>query len=179
MKTPKESHLVRFALLTIIAIVLNNKNTIVKGNPGKFMLVETPDSNKTPDFIVAEKPDGKKSLIEVDGETGNDEITQSRAGKCPKEGEVCESICCRGSSCKYGFHNKCVKNDPDTMCKGGPIAIRTRRSAIESRACGLLIKGFTYNKDTFKCEPFAKVGCAMSGNGFVSKKDCEATCIFY
>lgn len=80
MKTPKESHLVRFALLTIIAIVLNNKNTIVKGNPGKFMLVETPDSNKTPDFIVAEKPDGKKSLIEVDGETGNDEITQSRAG---------------------------------------------------------------------------------------------------
>ena len=80
MKTPKESHLVRFALLTIIAIVLNNKNTIVMGSPGRFMLVETPDSNKTPDFIVAEKQDGKKSLIEVDGETGNDEITQSRTG---------------------------------------------------------------------------------------------------
>ena len=80
MKTHKASHLVRVALLSIIAIVLNNKNTIAKGSPGKFMLVETPASNKTPDFIVAEKPDGKKSLIEVDGETGNDKITQSRTG---------------------------------------------------------------------------------------------------
>ena len=80
MNTRKESHLVRVTLLSIIAIVLNNKNTIVKGSQGKFMLVETSDSNKTPDFIVAENPDGKKSLIEVDGETGIDEITQSRAG---------------------------------------------------------------------------------------------------
>ena len=80
MNTRKESHLVRVALLSIIAIVLNNKNANVKGIPGKFILVKTPDSNKTPDFIVAGKPDGKKSLIKVDGETGNDEITQSRAG---------------------------------------------------------------------------------------------------
>ena len=44
------------------------------------MLVETLDSNKSPDFIVAEKPYRRKSLIKVDGETGNDKITQSRAG---------------------------------------------------------------------------------------------------
>ena len=80
MNTRKELYLVRVALLSIIAIILNNQNKIVTGSPGKFMLVETPNSNKTPDFIVAEKTDGKKSLIEVDWETGNDEITQSRTG---------------------------------------------------------------------------------------------------
>ena len=80
MSTRKEPHLVCVALLSIIAIILNNQNKIVTGSPGKFMLVETPDGNKNPEFIVAEKPDGKKSLIEVDGETGNDEITQSRTG---------------------------------------------------------------------------------------------------
>ena len=71
-----------------------------------------------------------------------------------------------------------------TMCKGGPIADHCncggiRRKAIESRACANLIKGFTFNKDTFKCEPFAKGGCAMSGNGFVSKRDCQVACMKY
>ena len=80
MNTRKELHLVRVTLVSIIAIVLNNENKIVKGSSGNFKLVETPGSNKNPDFIVAEKPDGKKSLIKVDGETGNDKITQSRAG---------------------------------------------------------------------------------------------------
>ena len=76
MKTHKASHLVRVALLSIIAIILNNQNTIVTGcEPSR-----TQGGKRIPDFIVAEKPDGKKSLIEVDGETGNDEITQSRTG---------------------------------------------------------------------------------------------------
>ena len=63
-----------------------------------------------------------------------------------------------------------------TSCKGGPIDYSGRRNAIQSRACANLIKGFTFNRTTSKCEPFAQGGCKMSGNGFVSKIDCENAC---
>ena len=83
MKTRKESHICLIALFSIISITFNNKNPTaesIKGNSGKFMLIETPESKQSPDFLVVEKVDGKKSLIKVDGETENEKSTQSRSG---------------------------------------------------------------------------------------------------
>ena len=89
----KESHFCIVAVFSIISFILINKNpsaATVNGASKKFMLVETPDGNKIPDFLVVETKDGKKSLIKFDGETGNDKNAQSRGGN--KKFDIIESL---------------------------------------------------------------------------------------
>ena len=83
MNRRKESHCCIIAAFSIIPFILINKNSsaaTVNGALKKFMLVETPDSKKAPDFLVVEKTDDKKSLIKVDGKTGNYKNAESRGG---------------------------------------------------------------------------------------------------
>ena len=71
MKSRKEFNLLPIFSLSVTFFILFNKNVLtssVKESSGTFMLVETPDGNENPDLLVVAKPDGKKSLIEVDSE---------------------------------------------------------------------------------------------------------------
>ena len=93
MNTRKESHCFIIAAFSIISFILINKNpsaATVNGASKKFMLVETPDSKKTPDFLVVEQTDGKKSLIKFNGETENDQNAQREAGN--KKFDTIESL---------------------------------------------------------------------------------------
>ena len=68
MNTRKESHRFIIAAFSIISFILIHENQSAATENGaskKFMLVETPDSNKIPDFVVVEKTHGKKSLLKV------------------------------------------------------------------------------------------------------------------
>ena len=79
----RASHIWLIALFSIISFIFNNKNPTaesIEGNSAKFMLIETPESKQSPDFVVVEKVNGKKSLIKVDGETENEKSTQRRSG---------------------------------------------------------------------------------------------------
>jgi len=129
MNTRKESHRCIIAAFSIIYFILINKNpsaATVNGASKKFMLVETPDSNKTPDFVVVEKTHGKKSLLKVEGETGNDKNAQRR-GECA--GDLVYSAC----------HSPC---EPRDFCGGkGPKGCPT----VCNPACGCprgLIRSF-------------------------------------
>jgi len=129
MNTRKESHRCIIAAFSIIYFILINKNpsaATVNGASKKFMLVETPDSNKTPDFVVVEKTHGKKSLLKVEGETGNNKNAQRR-GECA--GDLVYSDC----------HSPC---EPRDFCGGkGPKGCTT----VCKPACGCprgLIRSF-------------------------------------
>jgi len=125
MKTRKESHICLIALFSIISIIFNNKNPTaesIKRNSGKFMLIETPESKQSPDFLVVEKVDGKKSLIKVDEETENEKSSQSRSvSRLKKEGEICGR--CIGTFCMPGckpaedWGQDCGKCEKGLVCR--------------------------------------------------------------
>ena len=71
------------SLLFVQFFILNNKNTsagTVREDSGNFMMVETPEHDKIPDFLLVGKPDGKTSLIEIDADEGNETIIDRSIG---------------------------------------------------------------------------------------------------
>ena len=71
------------SLLLVSLLILNNKYTsagTIKEDAGNFMMVETPEHDKIPDFLLVEKPDGRTSLIEIDAGEGNETIIDRSIG---------------------------------------------------------------------------------------------------
>ena len=78
-----------FSLLTLFSVIIlnaGNKEALGEKMPessGNFMLVETPDDKKPSEYLVVEKPNGRKSLIELDKQTNNEEQGKKEIGsKC-------------------------------------------------------------------------------------------------
>ena len=70
-------------LLSIISISHDGKIALAEAvlhNSGKFMLVKTPDESKSKDYLLVEKRNGRKSLIEIEKQTGNRESAQKQRG---------------------------------------------------------------------------------------------------
>ena len=71
------------SLLLVSLLILDDKNTSannVEEDSGSFMMVETPKHDKIPDFLLVEKPEGKTSLIEIDGHKENQTILDRSIG---------------------------------------------------------------------------------------------------
>ena len=71
------------SLLLVSLLILNNKHTsasTIKEDARNFMMVETPEHDKIPDFLLVEKPDGRTSLIEIDADEGNKTIIDRSIG---------------------------------------------------------------------------------------------------
>ena len=70
-------------LLSIISISHDGKIALAEAvlhNSGKFMLVKTPNESKSKDYLLVEKRNGRKSLIEIEKQTGIKERTQKLKG---------------------------------------------------------------------------------------------------
>ena len=71
------------SLLVVSLLILNNKYTsagTIKEDAGNFMMVETPEHDKIPDFLLVDKPDGRTSLIEINADEGNETIIDRSIG---------------------------------------------------------------------------------------------------
>ena len=83
MEVHLESKICFIFLLSIISIFCESKIPLaetVSENSGKFMLVKTPDESKSTDFLLVEKLNGRKSLIEIEKQTGKKERIQKARG---------------------------------------------------------------------------------------------------
>ena len=83
MKVHFVSKICLIFLLSIIAIFCDGKIALaetVSENSGKFMLVKTPDESKSKDFLLVEKRNGRKSLVEIEKQKGENERTLNRRG---------------------------------------------------------------------------------------------------
>ena len=71
------------SLLLVSLLILNNKYTsagTIKEDAGNLMMVETPEHDKIPDFLLVDKPDGRTSLIEINADEGNETIIDRSIG---------------------------------------------------------------------------------------------------
>ena len=80
MRKSSDCRFLLFVLPLIISVILFNENVLAESS-GKFMLVETPESKMTPDFLVVEKHGGKKSLIKVEEHADNEQSVLTKKGK--------------------------------------------------------------------------------------------------
>ena len=80
MRKISDSRFLLFVLPSIISVILFSMNALAESS-GKFMLVETPESKMTPDFLVVEKHGGKKSLIKVEEHADNEQSVLTKKGK--------------------------------------------------------------------------------------------------
>ena len=83
MKVHFVSKICLIFLLSIISIFHDGKIALaetVSENSGKFLLVKTPDESKSKDYLLVEKRNGRKSLIEIEKQTGIKERTQKLKG---------------------------------------------------------------------------------------------------
>ena len=77
------------AVLYIISFLLGIKDNLAEAmsqRSGKFMLVETSDQQKSPNFLLVKNQDGHNSLIKVEKRKKNEETTLTTTGikKFPK-----------------------------------------------------------------------------------------------
>ena len=83
MKVHFVSKICLIFLLSFISIFCDGKVVLAETaseNSGKFMSVKTPDESKSKGFLLLEKPNGRKSLIEITKQTGKKERTQKLGG---------------------------------------------------------------------------------------------------
>ena len=87
MKALIVSYFPLFILLSILFIYVGSKEALAGNMPdrgswgsGKFLLVETPDNKKPSDYLVVEKPNGRKSLIKLEKQTNNEEAGRNEIG---------------------------------------------------------------------------------------------------
>ena len=86
MKSPIVSDYPLLTLFSVVILYAGNKETLGEKMPessGKFMLVETPDDKKPSEYLVVEKPNGRKSLIELEKQNNYEEQRKKEIGsKC-------------------------------------------------------------------------------------------------
>ena len=83
MKVHFVSKICLIFLLSIISIFCDGKIALaetVSENSGRVMLEKTPDKSKSKDYLVVEKRNGRKSLIEIEKQTGKKETAQKETG---------------------------------------------------------------------------------------------------
>ena len=71
------------AFLSSIFFLWDDKTTLagsVTDRKEKVMLGETQDNRQFTKFLVLDKPNGRKSLIEIEGKTGRKESIQKQTG---------------------------------------------------------------------------------------------------
>ena len=75
-----------FRLISFLSIILfllgikDNLADAMSQRSGKFMLVETSDQQKSPDFLLVKNQDGHNSLIKVEKRKKNEESTLTTTG---------------------------------------------------------------------------------------------------
>ena len=83
MQTTQVSRFHIIIFLTIISFLSNNKNAFANTVPessGKIMSVKTPDNVKSPDYLVIEKQNGKKSLIKIEKQERRTDLLERKDG---------------------------------------------------------------------------------------------------
>ena len=85
-RSPLNFSRIGFLLLSALAFTLHGEKALSDvpfgecTGEGRFMLGNTPKSNKTSGFLVVEKQDGKKSLIKLEPQSVNERKIQKKIG---------------------------------------------------------------------------------------------------
>ncbi|KFM75510.1 Tissue factor pathway inhibitor, partial [Stegodyphus mimosarum] len=90
--------------------------------------------------------------------------------------KICPLMCISGCHCVKGFvktnDGRCVKPE---HCPNQDVPVCEQEKVVGPCRAGF--RRFFFNKETRQCELFIYGGCQGNNNNFLTKEDCEATCL--